>query len=98
MDPAIEEKKQREIIKRALEKAHRKERQREGDLYIKDTLEALHEITELSRVELDMIAEEVSASYADDIDQFFSIKNQIIIACVAVFIFMSIPIAAVWLF
>ena len=93
-----EEKKQREIIERALKKAHTQERQKEEALLIRDTLDALQEITELPRVELDRIAEEVSALSADDRDDFFSIKNQIIIACVIVFIFIFTSIAAVWLF
>ena len=72
---------QREIRKRAF--AHRDRQQQEKQRWheIQHTLDALHEVTELSRLELEAIAQNAQLSCACLNENFFPIKNQILVAC-----------------
>jgi hypothetical protein len=85
------------LIRRALEKVSFKETQSEEDLYIRDTLEALEEITPLSREELETLAKEVRCSFEVKEDTFFSIKHQILLAGAFVGFTSCIPLLGMWL-
>lgn len=72
---------QREIRKRAFASWDRlrQEKQRRQD--IQNTLDALDEVTELPRSELEAIARDVRLSWECHDENFFSIRNQILVAC-----------------
>jgi hypothetical protein len=72
-----------EIRKRALQR--RDDLQRQGRLMqaINDTLDALHEVTELPRTDLETISAEVAVSMDAEQDTFFSIKNQLLMVSTA---------------
>ena len=72
-----------EIRKRALQRAD--DLQCQGRLIqaINDTLDALHEVTELPRSDLETIAAEVTVSLNAEQDHFFSIKNQLLMVTTA---------------
>lgn len=77
-----EEKIQKEITRRAFEKADLKAKQMETRF----TLEALEEMTGLSHAELSSIEKEVRERPPQDADTFFSIKHQIIIAAIVLLV------------
>lgn len=84
---------QREIRRRAFERADCHQRRSAFRQTIRHTLEALESVTGLARPELEAIAAEVSASYEAGADNFFSIRRQLILAGSAI-----LPlIALVWL-
>ena len=72
------EKIQREIRRRAFDRADLHKQETEDRQYTRYTLEALAEVTGMPRLELETIANEVRASYGTGDEGFFSIKNQII--------------------
>ncbi|CAB1058923.1 hypothetical protein D1BOALGB6SA_3681 [Olavius sp. associated proteobacterium Delta 1] len=73
------EKIQREIRRRALDRAELHHQEAADRQYTRYTIDALAEVTGLPRLELETIANEVRASsYGTGQDGFFSIKNQII--------------------
>jgi hypothetical protein len=86
------------LIRRALEEVSFKEKQREEDLCIRDTLGALEEITTLTRRDLETLANEVRRSYEGKEDTFFSIKHQILLTSAFVGLTSSLPILGMWLF
>jgi hypothetical protein len=85
------------LIRRALEEVSFREKQRETELCIQDTLGALEEITTLSREELESLAEEVKRSYEVRVDTFFSIKHQILLGGAFVGFASCIPLLGMWL-
>jgi AraC-like DNA-binding protein len=84
---------QREIRKRAFDRRELLEQQTADAQHTQYTLDALAQVTGLSRLELERIAGEVTASFAADHDDFFSIKHQLILSGAA-----FVPILAItWL-
>jgi len=77
----FEAKLQREICKRAFARRDRLQLEKKRRQDIQHTLDALHEVTELSQPELEAIAQDVRLSFACHAENFFSIKNQILVAC-----------------
>ena len=80
MDSDFEAKLQREICKRAFERRDRLQLEKKRWQDIQHTLDALHEVTELSPSELEVIAQDVRLSFGCHTENFFSIKNQILAA------------------
>jgi hypothetical protein len=88
----IDDRIQREIRRRAFERADFHQHRSASRQYTQHTLEALESVTGLPRLELEAIAAEVSASYEAGSDDFFSIRQQLILAGSAI-----VPlIALVW--
>ena len=71
---------QKEIRRRALERAHILRQEKKNLQEIEHTLDALQEVTGLSRPDLESIAVEVRLSRQMAHDDFFSIKNQFLLA------------------
>ncbi len=88
---------QREIIRRALESARMGQEERERLRDRRDTLEVLREMTGLTSLELEHIADGVVASRKSTDAGFFSVKNQIIYTGVMVSAVLGIPIMMIWL-
>jgi len=80
----IDDRIQREIRRRAFERADFQQQKSASRQYTRHTLEALESVTGLARPELEAIAAEVSASYAAGSDNFFSIRHQLILAASAI--------------
>ena len=78
MNPKLEAKIQKEIRKRALEHAHILRQEKQNLQKIEYTLDALQEVTGLPRSDLESIADDVVHSCQMTRDNFFSIKNQIL--------------------
>ena len=97
MNAEMQEKIQQEIVKRALEKSISHQHRRQEKLDTQDILDALEELTGLSRVDLDKIAIEVKRSYAHAQDSFLSIKSQVILGSVLMLTFVCLPIFVKWL-
>ena len=76
-----EAKLQRLIRKRAFARRDRLQHEKQSRQDIQHTLDALHEVTKLSRLELDTIAQDARLSCACLEENFFSIRNQILVAC-----------------
>jgi len=77
----FEAKLQKEIRQRAFVRWDRLQHQKQRWQNIQHTLDALHEVTELSRLELRAIAWDARLSCNCHDENFFSIKNQILVAC-----------------
>lgn len=71
---------QREIRRRAFERMDILEQQTACAQATRDTIDALEQVTGLPRLDLEKMAGEVSASFAADDDEFFSINDQLIIS------------------
>lgn len=97
MDLEIENKIGEEILRRALKSSYAHQHEKEKLRYAQDMLEALQEITDLPREDLEKIANEVRSSYVDDVEGYLSIKYQIIFVGTFVLILLGMPILAVWL-
>lgn len=98
MNAEMQQRMRRALIKRALEGASLKEKHKDEDLYMRDTLETLEEITTLTREELETLANELRRSCDGKEDTFFSIKHQMLLTG-AFFAFIScVPILGIWLF
>jgi AraC-like DNA-binding protein len=69
----------REIRNRAFRQRDFLEQQAAEAQCTRYTLDALAQVTGLSRSELERIAAEVTASFAGDHDGFFSVKHQLIL-------------------
>jgi hypothetical protein len=98
MNADMQEAMREALIRRALEEVSFKEKQREEDLCVRDTLGALEEITTLTRGELETLADEVRSSYERKEDTFFSIKHQILLTGAFVGFTACLPILGTWLF
>jgi hypothetical protein len=70
---------QKEIRKRAFERADYWRKEKRNIEKTQHTLDALQEVTGLHRAELESIADSVTLSFRLRRDDFFSIKNQILI-------------------
>lgn len=81
MDADFEVKLQKQIRRRAFERRDRLQHEKQRRRVIQHTLDALQEVTKLSRSELEAIAREVQLSSACLDENFFSIKNQILVTC-----------------
>ena len=79
MNHQLEEKIKKEIRRRAFEQSDRLQRERQNLQGVKHTLDALHEVTGLPRPKLKAIANEAMLSFKVREENFFSIKNQILI-------------------
>jgi hypothetical protein len=79
MNHKLEAKIQKEIRKRALERAHLLRQEEQNRQRTKYTLDALKEVAELPRADLESIADQVRLFHQMAQDDFFSIKNQILI-------------------
>ncbi len=77
----FEPKLQKEIRRRAFTRRDRLQQEKQRQLDIEHTLDALQEVTALSRSELKAIARDARLSFACYDENFFSIKNQILVAC-----------------
>jgi hypothetical protein len=80
MNSDFEAKFQREIRKRAFARRDGLQLEKKRCQDIQHTLDALHEVTELSQSELEAIAQDVGLSFGCHTENFFSIKNQILAA------------------
>ena len=78
MNGRLEAKIQKQIRKRAFERADVLRQERQDAQKTQHTLDALQEVTGLRRPELESIADEVRLSVQGTGDDFFSIKNQIL--------------------
>jgi hypothetical protein len=81
MDTDFTAKLRKTIRRSAFERADRLQHEKQRILDIQYTLDALQEVTKLSRSELEAIAREVQLSSACLDEKFFSIKNQILVTC-----------------
>jgi hypothetical protein len=90
----IDDRIQREIRKRAFDRKDSLEQQTASAQCTQNTIAALEQVTGLSRLELESIAGEVSTSFAADYDDFFSIKDQLIISGLT---FIPALIIMIWL-
>ena len=95
---ATERKLNEEIIRRAIEQSDFQEQEKEKLLKQRDIIDALEEVTDLPRVELEKIAREVRESFTNGGEAFFSIKHQIILATLIISAVLSIIAFVVWLF
>jgi hypothetical protein len=78
MNHKLEAKIQKEIRRRALDRAHLLRQEKQNLQQTKYTLDALEEVTGLPQSDLESIADEVRFSHQMTHDDFFSIKNQIL--------------------
>jgi hypothetical protein len=90
----IDDRIQREIRIRAFNQRDSLEQQTASAQFTQNTITALEQVTALSRLELESIAAEVSASFAADYDDFFSIKDQLIISGLTL---IPVLIIMIWL-
>ena len=80
MNRKLEAKILREIRGRALERSDRRQQKTQKWQAIQHTLDALHQVTGLPWHELEVIAGEAGLCFKADREEFFSIKNQILMA------------------
>ena len=78
MNRKLEAKVQREIRKRAFERSDRLQQERQNLQKTQHTLDALQEVRGLPRPQSESIADDVKLSLRVTNDDFFSIKNQIL--------------------
>ena len=79
MNSGFEKKLHNEIRKRAFERRDRLQHEERRRQCIQHTLDALHQVTALPRSELEAIVDEVNFSLEVRREEFFSIKNQILV-------------------
>ena len=79
MSADFDAKLQRQIRKRAFARRDRLRSEKQSRQDIRHTLDALQEVTELSRLELEAIVQDARLSCAYLDENFFSIKNQILV-------------------
>jgi hypothetical protein len=85
-------------IRSVLREAALRKRRDEEALFTQDLMDALEEITNLPRLELEQIAERVGRSHYQEEDTFFSIRQQVVLASATVLAFLTLPLMTVWLF
>jgi hypothetical protein len=73
----------------------RKSREEEA-FFTRDLMDALEELTNVPRPELEQIAERVGRSHQDR-DSFLSIKQQVVLVGATLLAFLGLPLMAVWL-
>lgn len=86
-----------EIIRRAVERSGFREQERENQLNRQDIMDAIEDVTDLPRSELENIARDVRESYTHGRNDFFSITHQILLAALMGFLLLSIIAFSVWL-
>ena len=79
MNSKLRVKIKKEIRRRTFEQADRLRQERQNLQDVQHTLDALHEVTGLPRQELKTIANAAMLSFEAHHENFFSIKNQILI-------------------
>ncbi len=79
MNHKLGERIKKEMRRRAFEQSDRLQQERQNLQGVKHTLDALHEVTGLPRPELKAIANDAMLSFEVRTEEFFSIKNQILI-------------------
>ena len=98
MNADIESKIHREITRRIIKRAALVQKEKEALSDSQCTLEALQELTGLPAAEIEKIASEVRASFLLKKRDFFSIKNQILLAALFGASFIVLVFLIVWIF
>ena len=86
-----------EIIRRAIERSSIGEQEKKELHRRQSVIDALEEVTDLTRSELEDIAREVRESYASVNEDFFSIKQQFKLVALFGSLLMGIIAVVVWL-
>jgi len=87
------------IVRRVLIEASLREQRREENQDRRDVIEALQELTGLTRTELEEIIMNVRGSCCDrDRDTFFSVKHQAILVSAMLAFLISLPTLFIWMF
>ena len=88
-----------EIVQRVFIEASSREQRREEDQDRRDLIEALQELTELTRAELEEIIIKARVSCCDrDGDTFFSVKHQAILVSTMLAFLIGLPTLFIWMF
>lgn len=85
-----------EIIRRAIKRSGFREQEKEKLLDREDILDALEDVTDLPRLELENIARDVRASFTHGSEDFFSIRHQIFLTASMGFLLLGLVAFAVW--
>jgi len=86
-----------EIVRRVLIEASIREQQREEAQGRQDVLEALLEVTSLTRAELEEIIIKVRGSCDRDRDTFLSIKQQVVVVSAMLAFLLCVPALFIWM-
>jgi hypothetical protein len=86
-----------EMVRRVLEEASLREKQREETQYVQDMLDTLQELTGLTEAELESIIIKVRHSPVPDRDSFFSVTHQAILASAFLGMFLFLPALCIWM-
>jgi hypothetical protein len=87
-----------EMIRGVIREDSLQKRRREGELLRQDLMDALGELTDLPRGELERIAHRVARSHQQEEDTFLSIKQQVVWVSATVLALLGAPLMALWLF
>ena len=88
-----------EIVRRVFMEASLREQRREENQKRLDLIEAMQELTDLTRAELEAIIMKVRHSSRDrDRDTFFSVKHQEILAGTMLAFLVGLPTLFIWMF
>ena len=98
MGVETEESMREETIRSVIREAALRKNQEEQALFNQDLMDALEELTNLPRLELEQIAERVGRSHHQEQDTFLSIRQQAVLASATVLAFLGLPLVAVWVF
>jgi SpoU rRNA methylase family enzyme len=85
-----------EALRGVVRAAALRKRREEEALFTQDLMDALEELTNLPRLELEQIAERAVRSHQEE-DAFLSIRQQVVLAGATVLAFLGLPLMAVWL-
>lgn len=84
------------FIRRVSEDVSRLERQREGERYVQDMLDAMLPLTNVTRAELEEIAARARSFSGEGRDTFFSVTHQVVLASVFLFMVIFPPALCLW--
>jgi hypothetical protein len=88
-----------EIVRRVFIEAALREQRREENQDSRDLIEALQELTDLTRAELEEIVMKVRVSCCDrETDTFFSVKHQAILVSTMLTFLIGLPTLFIWMF
>ena len=88
-----------EIVRRVFIEASLREQRREENQDRRDLIEALQELTALTKVELEEIIMNIRASCCDrERDTFFSVKHQAILVSTMLTFIIGLPTLFIWMF
>ena len=88
-----------EIVRRVFLEASLREQRREENQDRLDLIDALQELTDLTKAELEGIIMKVRRSSCDrDRDTFFSIKHQVILVSTLLAFLIGLPTLFIWMF